>query len=440
MQTFLRDIKIKGIKNLKEPIELTFAKKEIKSFSELKNSNIKAIYGPNGSGKTAIVHAFNILQDLAIGRNYLQDSQASKKLFTLMNKECKTIEISANFFYEDDAKKVIIYTYEATITYNPPSFQLTYEKYSYKTGEYNKENILILTKDGKVIEQNGFEAVLPEFTNLLDKSSFFSLLINHLSPNIGKGDPEVKQLLAIFRPYIAFWVSLFPLLDIQDTRFTLFFQKPEDYLREFNEMRMRLQPRDRVSELRFNILPLSGDKLPEYEKTLKQKEKFLKIFKPNVKKLSFEKTLSEKRGKVTFYDITEYVEYTNYKIDLELESVGIKKLLNLFEAVTRVNKGHIVIIDELDSHINDVYLIRLLDYILQYSRGQLIFTTHNVSPMNLLKGKKHAIDFISISGTVTRWVQIGNHSPSDVYHRGMIKKLPFNVTAESFLGVFANDE
>lgn len=100
MRTFLRDVTIKGVKNLNKPIELVFSKKDINSFEELKDNNIKAIYGPNGSGKTTIVHAFTILSGILKKPNYIQDFRTVKYLNTLLNKECECIELSLNFFFE----------------------------------------------------------------------------------------------------------------------------------------------------------------------------------------------------------------------------------------------------------------------------------------------------------------------------------------------------
>ena len=59
--------------------------------------------------------------------------------------------------------------------------------------------------------------------------------------------------------------------------------------------------------------------------------------------------------------------------------------------------------------------------------------------METLKSKKYGIDFMSMSGSVTSWKQVGNYSPSNLYKKGMIKGLPFNLESEDFLGVFSND-
>lgn len=43
------------------------------------------------------------------------------------------------------------------------------------------------------------------------------------------------------------------------------------------------------------------------------------------------------------------------------------------------------ILDEFDSNIHDVYLCALLEYLMEYGKGQLCFTTHNVGPMGCFK-------------------------------------------------------
>src|SRR5690554_6365089 len=119
--------------------------------------------------------------------------------------------------------------------------------------------------------------------------------------------------------------------------------------------------------------------------------------------------------------------------------MGIKKLLTLFDRISNLNAGGILVIDELASHINDVYLIKLIEYLLEYSKGQLIFTTHNASPMEVLRKNKYGIDFISMDGQLTKYVQVGNYSPLSLYRSGMIKGLPFNVNKEDFLFAFGEN-
>ncbi|HZJ89219.1 MAG TPA: AAA family ATPase [Bacilli bacterium] len=436
MRIFLRDFKIQGVKNLKAPIELTFANKEVKSFDELDN-NVKAIYGPNGSGKTAIIYALSTLKYVLMNPNFLQDSQTLRTLATLLNKESESIDFHLNFFAEVSKGKILLYTYETQIKYAQGRFFLNREKYSYRAHEYAKENILLKTEHGKIVEQFPNEVTDREFLNLLDKSSFLSLLGERVF--VHEDVSGLEEFVPLIAPFFTFAERLLAILDTRDTKFTLFFRKREEHLKEAHMFSDIITSAASLHEDRFNFRRIHRDELALYKQTLKQKEAFLKIFKPNIKRLSYEKKLVLARGDNEYYDVNEYIEYEHYKIDLELESVGIKKIYDLFDVLKRLNNGAILALDELDTHINDVYLVKLIEYVMKYAKGQLIFTTHNASPMDLLKTKKNALDFLSISGTLTPWTQIGNYSPANVYHRGMIKKLPFNVTAESFIGVFTSD-
>lgn len=90
-------------------------------------------------------------------------------------------------------------------------------------------------------------------------------------------------------------------------------------------------------------------------------------------------------------------------------------------------KVGIVFIDEFDSNIHDVYLCALLEYLMEYGKGQLCFTTHNVGPMDVLKHHKKSIDFLSEDHEIYSWTTSGNYSPSKLYRNGMIEGSPFNI-------------
>ena len=70
-------------------------------------------------------------------------------------------------------------------------------------------------------------------------------------------------------------------------------------------------------------------------------------------------------------------------------------MMDLFYYLEDACMGMITFIDELDSNINDVYLDKIIEYFILYGKGQLCFTSHNLSPMSVLKKNKNAITFIS---------------------------------------------
>lgn len=443
MSVYLRNISIKGIKNLCNEVELVFSKKEIQKFSELRNYNIKTIYGPNGSGKTALVHAFQVLRDIIIANGYLYDPDNAKYLYELMNKVCKTIEIKADFFHANEDEKPTIYTYEIKIAYKNSSFEIVYEKYAKKTSEYAKEKIIVESVNGGFVAYDLEKSLKDKFTNLLKKRSFAEIFLELFKKDLDDNDEITVDLQAGFKsiePLYQFVFGTRVILDSKDNHFPALTHTTEKLL---EVLKFRQENKELIKiaeETGYNTKLLTEVELKDYKEEAKKKEKFIKLFKPNIKAIKVESKLvktSEEEEDV--YTVNDFIDYGDYSIDIELESVGIKKLMNLYTSLKHLSIGGILVIDELDSHINDVYLVKLIEYISEYSNGQLIFTTHNVSPMESLKSKKNSIDFMSISGKLTSWTQIGNYSPSKLYKKGMVQGLPFNIEAEVFLGVFSNE-
>ena len=80
-------------------------------------------------------------------------------------------------------------------------------------------------------------------------------------------------------------------------------------------------------------------------------------------------------------------------------------------------------------------LLKIVEFFVRYGKGQLCFTTHNTSPMEILRHSKKSIDFISNDNRIIPWHTDGNFAPDNLYKNGMIQYLPFNIEAEDFLGV-----
>ena len=111
--------------------------------------------------------------------------------------------------------------------------------------------------------------------------------------------------------------------------------------------------------------------------------------------------------------------------------------MKLYPVLAVLENGGIAFIDEFDSNIHDVYLCKIIEYAINYTKGQLIFTTHNLGPMEVLdkSGVKHSIDFINNS-QVSSWKRNGNYSVVKVYRGGAIPNCPFNIDAADFVKVF----
>jgi AAA15 family ATPase/GTPase len=90
------------------------------------------------------------------------------------------------------------------------------------------------------------------------------------------------------------------------------------------------------------------------------------------------------------------------EIPFELESHGTQNLLNLYPIFVSLYLGETVIIDEIDSGIHDLLIQKLLENLTDEIKGQLIFTTHDTFLLRELP--KESAYFINIKDDGTREV------------------------------------
>ena len=127
MNYYLLHLNLFGIKSISEEIQLDFYNKHITSFDpEL--YRIKAIYGENGSGKTAIVTAVNIAKKVLLSPDYLRQNETQSLLGEIICK--KTNEFHVQFeFAEYDELYLSTYRYSITISKNDNDvFEISSEK------------------------------------------------------------------------------------------------------------------------------------------------------------------------------------------------------------------------------------------------------------------------------------------------------------------------
>jgi len=357
----------------------------------------------------------------------------------LVNKKTNNIDFNITFFSEDVSNKkteLKIYTYKIIIKFINSEFVITSERLTYKDNEYGQEKCLYEVTDG-IIKHYNMASDQSRFMNLLNKRTLLNLFIYADLTDQVKKDDWVTDLMLIF-PAISLAGDMNVMLDNADLHnHVINTRNIQKNVKNINEAWLEQIKLDQ--KVGYNTKKVDDLQLKAIESEAIIKTKFIKLFKPSIHKIVIKKELSEKTLKNQYYKINEYIDYGDYLIDVEFESMGIKKLLNLYDALMHTYNGGITVIDELDSHINDVYLVRLIEYFSEFGKGQLIFTTHNVSPMEILKNKKYSIDFMSQSGKVVSWTQVGNYSPTKLYQKGMINGLPFNLVIDDLLQIFPDE-
>ena len=424
---YLLSLKISGIKNIEVPIELNFYKKTINNSDfDPEKYRIKAIYGENGSGKTAIITAVKILQNFLTDKNYLIDSDDQKILVETINKKTHSGFIECEVYTDFGGKKNILkYTISFEIGIDNRCHILS-EKLEQKKGNYTKNsyNLVFETADGVLLQLGNdemFHEIKEKSLNLLGMQT---LAVSIFTMKDLKEKYRQNDEMYYISLLILFGLSLNVSIDEADDHKNYFL-------------------REEIKTLALTEAGKGEDKLYYHltdwgksgQKKISRMCAFVQIFKPELCDIAI-----EKKDYDQFYKYNLRMIYKDYTLDQEFESRGIKKIMELFEYLDMSADGQITFIDELDANINDVYLDKLIEYFILYGNGQLCFTAHNLSPMSLLKRNKESINFISSINTVHTWANNGNQTPARAYRNGFIEDSPFNVDASDFLGILGGDD
>lgn len=419
MKVFMLSFKVNGIKNIEKEIEINFYNKTLKGFNPC-GSNVKGIFGPNGIGKTSIIKGMDILRKISLNDNYLTNDFNIIILDKIINKKIEKTKLEVEFLVIKNKKK---YRYIHSITIARTStkeIKILNEKIIKK--DPNTDQILwqILIENGIIkndsIHKGDLKAQIIDVTkNLLEKRSVVNIVKSSLL--------ESTDLENIYY----FYKKLYIKLDRGDSHFT--------YALLDNILKAPMK-----DEVPFNNsignydMTIPKNSLEVFEDYLRRMTKFLKIFKSNLKNIEYEKKEDEE-----YYYINILFVYNNYKVDYEFESMGIKNLFSLFTYFRALSDDEVVVIDEIDTSIHDIYLNKLIEFFAVDGKGQLVFTAHNITLLQTLKKYKHSIDFINENMEVVSWIKNGNSTPFKSYKDGYIKGLPFNIKEYDFLEIFSQE-
>ena len=415
---------------------MDFYKKTVDKNFDPDKFRVKAIYGENGSGKTAIITGIKIFQDLMLSNQYLNESKNQRFLDEIINKETSRFTFGCEYITGEE-ESYIVYDYNFELEKNNKGdYVIKHESLNLKNGNYPNNNYVNVYEcdNGELININCNETVKniieKKTFNLLNKNPFMSLYIVDYTSVIEK-DKEFSYNIAV----MLFLIALINVYINEEDKHDIYFlrktireshEKSSEYINDINEIL------DTISVYSgFDDNSISKSEFDKYKESVKQLTKFIQIFKRELKSIDI-----DAKDDGDNYRCELIFNYGNYKVNKEFESTGIKKLVRLYSAFKAANNYGIAFVDEMDSNINDIYLCKLIEYFMYYGKGQLCFTMHNVDPMSLLKQNKNSIDFLSSDNKIVSWVSKGHASPENYYKNGMIENSPFNIDATDFIGIF----
>ncbi|HHU56493.1 MAG TPA: ATP-binding protein [Acholeplasmataceae bacterium] len=443
MRYYILKITTRGIKNIEKDISLHFYPQTISKTLNIRKKNVKAIFGMNGSGKSAIIKSVELYRYLTTVKNYLTSTQ--KKYFDdLINKKTKSFYFNVIYavYDEKNRNKIInIYSHSILVKYEDGFYKIIEERFSKLSKDSKtingKYDLIFESKNGNLLTIEGYlgNYITNKTVNLLHDSSFFAIMKYYIKEFNGMLlEYQITPVETLYMKDLLYGgmmsLSLNIYLDIDDI-----YDAQSTYAYQFFEVFENL--RDEKSNIdenikinvNINVVKKENEKL--YEDEIKNLERFIKIFKPNLKEITFIKKVNW-----DYFIYSLIFNYDGYSVDLELESTGIKKLVRLYPYLQYASKGEITFIDEMDANIHDVYLSKLIEFFEKYALGQLCFTSHNLGTMKELNYNDYSIDFINENIEIVSWKKNGNYSPYNRYRSGLIKGSPFNVNDFDYLSVF----
>lgn len=373
--------------------------------------NITAVYGQNGSGKTALVDA------IAIIKNIMQGGKIPSEFVNYMRKGTPSTTINVTFFIKSN-EDTCLATYSITFSRDNNGVIVSNEVISakeYRDNNWNyKTDIINYTNepDGFIISPN---YLYNELTNsrestldLLvaqslctvenDKTKTIdscSLLFSNRFRELLKKDKEKTSLLHLSKIITLIANSVEKnVLIISDSTFGGISE---------NLHAIPIYIRQKYSDLKGQEVEAIGSiPIEIYDKTrvpvklfdlysnfVNQINAVLPSIIPGISVELIDKQEEFDSQKLPMISFSIVTVRNGEKISLKYESAGIKKILCVISSLIAAfnNEDMCFVVDELDSGIFEYLLGQIITVFKEDAKGQLIFTSHNLHVLELLDNK-----------------------------------------------------
>ena len=437
MAVRLESVEIHNFKNVK------YGKLSFKNPRNYFNASILGLYGQNGSGKTAIIDSIKLLKLALSGSSiptiladYINvDSDTAAMRYKLKISNFKT-NINYSVIYEFNLRKD-----EDTSQHNSEDintfsehFKATIfnESLSYScVCDTGKMKILPVI-DTRNAEIFGPAAKLEMLTNGNTEVLTDLLVAKKLTSATSRSFCFSKELLSIIKKNCIedYHRNIFESL-VHYGNFELFvIDTSNSGLISMDALPLTFRyEKKNTSAIGHIALPLNESAVVP-EKIYQVAEKVLVDMNIVLEKIIPGLTISIKNlGNQLLKngDIAIKIQLVSNKngkeIPLQYESEGIKKIISILHLfIVIYNKSSITVaIDELDSGVFEYLLGELLRIISEKGKGQLIFTSHNLRPLETLDR-----GFIAFTTTnpYNRYIRLANvksnHNLRDFYYRDIV--------------------
>jgi AAA15 family ATPase/GTPase len=464
MITRIQEIEIKELKNVKYG-KVTFPNARFKNYNRNDYFNTDAeiigVYGQNGSGKTALIDALEFIERLLSGKSI--SNSFANDLYNYINCNSKKLQLSCTFSMqhingyknkEQDNKFLVFYKVtldkeqidEENLIY-VSSEALEYKKIK-KDGNWSNKSPLLnysyeFTSQGQPVigPEKAYHTIIDKECNepfslnivkiktaaelsIYNHSSFLfskSFMGMVTSTECNRDIKNIMNLLQYFAKYNMLIINKGNISNVNSLQMQVRSFLPI-FLRLYDTSMNKVQEENCffLNLLDTSLVP--DEILPIVMLTIEQINILLLSIIPDLQ-LKLEKfgvDIDREGKKLIKVDIFSVRGQDIFSV--KYESDGIKKLIGIINSLIAVYNDPRVFfaIDELDSGVHEYLIGELLRIINQHGRGQLLFTSHNLRPLEVLD--KNSIYF-STSNPRNRYIRLKNvqknHNLRDLYYRGI---------------------
>lgn len=347
------------------------------------NSSIIGIYGPNGSGKSTIVEALMLLQDLfdedfdcvKVASMIRSGKNKATLKFSFLVSHLTSPIGNLDYTFSVRQKNGKAYVSHESLYFKPliadnSPFRIHITSRTYKE---DMSDLAEFTKDLRLEDTDIVEQLVAFYKeNVNACKSFFSGLVDE-GILIGYIEEE-------YEPASLFALSIISALEYFLKNHVLFFN--DKVIAELRQGKLEqfINHDYRIINSILRSEPGMGSD-DSKDQALKMANK---VISKLMRGLSFKSDNNEMDGKQVFY-VCRNEEDT----PIANESYGICKLFLLAVEISTIlfsSKG-LLIIDELDEGIHEYLVGEIVSLILKEGKGQLLFTAHNLRPLEILDKK-----------------------------------------------------
>ncbi len=429
-------------------------------------ASLLALYGPNGSGKSAIIEALNLFKKLVNGESVSFTDNNEIRHLLYLHRYYENTRKTSRFYVPSKNERLLakkqlnnelVDNFELALSFtlvypNGSLEELTYScsfDYRIKEDEFGCPIDICLFLVGESLELSqdhepnskryiSWNNSQLESSDSIAKDYWIKCLDDILKNNNHKNKYDHKKSLLFgnrkrqslyeeipifvdpFEESEVYCRSIMYWLSFLKTNFIVF-QEPEkqsicirnvNYSPDSFPQELLVESTDTfVTDSPYNTLKNDVDRLNNI---------LPKILKDTTVVLNDDETITKvienkhSRKESKYRSIRIEILHGKDKIPLEQESAGNLRIISFLNNYVRAlsNPSYTFIIDEIDAGIYEFLLGELLEFFADYGKGQLIFTSHNLRPLEVLNSK--CIYFTS-TNPYRRFVQINpRHSYDNV--------------------------